>query len=128
MLGKKGMYEVILAFFTITVLIAAVLFFLYANTASATVYAQLKRTTQGPAQAVLVKDALYSCHEIDYLVETRFDSPCKADAMLRGYKVTQLALNGCEEKEWDKSRGQYSGRGSVPALPRGDARHAGNLP
>lgn len=58
----------------------------------------------------MLKDALLSCHRLEYLDSVLFSEPCSADSMHRGYRVTQLELNGCQTQTWEKGEhalGEY---------------------
>ena len=69
-------------------------------------YGTLRKQLSGPRDALAVKDALLSCHRIDYLLASELnETTCRADAMLGGYMVTRLSLNGCEPTVWDHRRG-----------------------
>lgn len=81
---------------------------MYMNTQSSTVYAGLKQASGAPREAINVKDALLSCHQISYLEAERFDQPCPADDMWSGYRVVQYGFDACSETIWDKSTGQYT--------------------
>ena len=108
MVGRRGLYEILLAFFTVIVLVTSVLIFLSLETQSTMLYALLRKNAALPKEASLLKEELLACHHLDYLEEEKFDAPCRADGLLRGYRVVQLSLNSCEERVWDRSRGQYS--------------------
>lgn len=107
-LGRKGLYEIILTFFVLIVLLVSVFLFMQLSTHSTALYGAVREAMGGPVDAVGVKDALLRCHRIQYLDEERLDTPCAADGLFRGYRLTQLPLNGCEERTWDRSRGDYS--------------------
>lgn len=113
-LGRRGFYEIIMAFFLITVLIFAVIFFLFMNTSSSLLYGKLKQASAGPRDAQVVKDALLTCHNVDYLKESVLDAQvagttsCAAQEMLGGFRVERLALNGCAAKEWSLARGDHA--------------------
>jgi uncharacterized membrane protein len=94
------MYEIILAFFVVTVIIFAVIAFMYLNVSSSALYAKLKQGSSSQTDAVSLKDELLACHRLDYLDETLMDAPCRAKTMLQGYTITQLPLNGCQAKTW----------------------------
>jgi len=108
MAQRRGLYEIILTFFVVTVIVFAVIAFMYMNVSSSTLYAQLKRGTQSQTEAVKVKDVLLACHRLDYLDESMMDAPCRAKGMLRGYTIQQLPLNGCEPKLWSYASGEYT--------------------
>lgn len=107
-LGRRGLYEIIMAFFAVTIIIFAVIAFMFLNVSSSTLYAQLKTGSRSQTEAVKVKDVLLACHRFDYLDESLMDSPCRAKEMLKGYAITQMPLNGCEPKEWSYARGEHS--------------------
>jgi hypothetical protein len=103
---RKGLYDIIVVFFLIIVLIAAVIAFLTLNAGSSMLYVSLRKQAAGPREAAAVKDALLACHRIDYLIESQLgETDCRADTMLGGYAVTRLALNDCEPASWDHRRG-----------------------
>lgn len=108
MVGKRGLYEIFLGFFTIVVLVFAIIFFIYINAQSSSVYAYLKQASSTPREAGKVKDMLLSCHSLTHLDADLFDEPCAADSMWAGYRVVQYGLDGCPETIWDKSTGQYN--------------------
>jgi hypothetical protein len=108
MVGRKGLYEIILVFFLVVVLIFAVIFFLYVNTSSSLLYGKLKKSTSSTHDAVLLKDALLACHRIDYLDVSLLDEQCEAKQMLHGFDLVQLPLNGCQEHQWNYSRSEYT--------------------
>lgn len=106
--GRKGFYEIILVFFLVVVLVGGVIFMLHAAGGSSIIYAAVKKSTQGPSDAGELKDVLLACHRLDYLDAELMGADCKAKAMLQGFKVTQHALNGCEARSWDFTRGDYA--------------------
>ncbi|MBR9703072.1 hypothetical protein GOV10_03490 [Candidatus Woesearchaeota archaeon] len=108
MVGKRGLYEIFLGFFAIVVLVFAIIFFLYINAQSSSVYASLKQASSSPREAGKVKDTLLSCHRLTHLDADLFDEPCAADNMWSGYRVVQYGLDGCPETIWDKSTGQHN--------------------
>jgi hypothetical protein len=99
------MYDIIVAFFLVLTLVFAVVLFLYLNASSATLFGKLQESSAGPREAAIVKDALLACHRLEYVDERLLSDPCPADTMLRGYRITQHELNGCEAKSWE--RGQH---------------------
>lgn len=105
-MNRRGLYDIIVVFFLIVVLIASVIAFLSLNAGSAMLYGALRKQASGPRDALAVKDALLSCHRIDYLVASELSlTTCRADAMLGGYTVTRLPLNGCTPTVWDHRHG-----------------------
>lgn len=106
--GRRGLYEIIMAFFVVTVIVFAVIAFMFMNVSSSTLYAQLKQGSRSQTEAIKVKDVVLSCHRLEYLDEALMDRPCRAKEMLKGYRVEQLTLNDCDPKTWDFAKGEYS--------------------
>ena len=104
MMSRKGVYDIIMTFFLVILLIFGVLIFLYLNARSAVVFGGVARTSAAPRSAAEVKDAVLSCHRLEYLDETLMNAPCYAKDAYGGYRVRQLALNGCTQKVWDFRR------------------------
>lgn len=104
--NRKGLYEIIFGFFLVVVLVFGVLFMLSAAAGSSELYAKVRQTMKGANSAGIVKDELLSCHRLTYLDAELFSAPCRANALLQGYSVRQLPLNGCPELVWDFTSGE----------------------
>lgn len=102
---RRGLFEIITAFFLVAVLVFAIIFFLYMNTSSSLLYSKVQEDVEGPREAVSVKDALLACHRLEYLYEGSFDEPCPAAQ--RAFRVTQYEMNGCAAKSWGEP-GEFS--------------------
>jgi hypothetical protein len=108
MVGRKGLYEIIMVFFLIIVMVFSIMFFLSMNAGSSVLYSNVRQHAQGPREAVLVKDSLLACHRTDYLHADLFRTPCPADRMQQGYRVTQYEINGCAPETWGEAKGEFT--------------------
>jgi hypothetical protein len=104
MLGKRGLYEIIMTFFIVIVLVFAILFFLYINISSGILYDKVSRSASAPRSAIEVKDAVLACHKVEYLDERLMDAPCRAKALLGGYRIRQYTANGCNATVWNYTK------------------------
>ena len=104
---KRAVYEIFVTFFLVITLIFSIMFVLFSSVASTSLYADVQRTTQAPLDALMLKDALFFCHRMEYLDERLMEGPCPAKNMLHGFIIRQLPHNDCQEKQWDFSRSGF---------------------
>jgi hypothetical protein len=108
MLHRRGIYELLLGFFLVFVLLFGVLFFLFLDNQTSGLYAAIKGRTSGFDESENIREVLLACHGVTFLDAAKMDQPCPAKEMGRGFTVIQLPVNGCPERHWSYLQGSYS--------------------
>lgn len=111
MLVRRGeLQEIMIAFVLVMVMIFTVLFFLSINAKTNILFSNIKHNSLRYDVAEQVFSTILECHETTFLDEEKLNNrtSCPAATISGGYTIHQLPMNGCEEKRWTFSNGNYS--------------------
>ncbi len=100
-MDKKGIFSTITGFFLIVILVFGIIIFIsvYSNTVQISTAAKSELKSFDIAKQY--KDSLLICHYKTYLSEDKLnENDCVLSGLIKGYRVFQEEIYGCQEKEW----------------------------